>query len=37
LKEASQHLETSFRMDKKFREIAKMDPDLKAVHGLFGT
>jgi tetratricopeptide (TPR) repeat protein len=37
LKEASQHLETSFRMDKKFREIAKVDPDLKAVHGLFGT
>jgi tetratricopeptide (TPR) repeat protein len=37
LKEATQHLETSFRMDKKFREIAKMDPDLKAIHGIWGT
>ena len=37
LKEATQHLETSFRMDKKFREIAKLDPDLKAIHGLLGT
>ncbi len=33
LKEATQHLETSFQMDKKFREIAMLDPDLKAVHG----
>jgi tetratricopeptide (TPR) repeat protein len=31
LDEASQHLETSFQMDKKFREIAKYDPDLKAI------
>ena len=37
LKEATQHLETSFRMDEKFREIAKLDPDLKAVHGILGT
>ena len=36
LKEATQHLETSFRMDKKFREIASLDPDLKAIHGLLG-
>jgi tetratricopeptide (TPR) repeat protein len=34
LDEAARHLETSFEMDKKFREIAKFDPDLKAVHGL---
>jgi tetratricopeptide (TPR) repeat protein len=34
LDEAAQHLETSFQMDKKFREIAKYDPDLKAVHGI---
>jgi tetratricopeptide (TPR) repeat protein len=37
LKEASQHLETSFRMDNRFREIAKLDPDLKAIHGLWET
>ena len=36
LDEAARHLETSFQMDKKFREIAKFDPDLKAVHGLLG-
>ncbi len=36
LDEAARHLETSFRMDGKFREIAKYDPDLKAVHGLLG-
>jgi hypothetical protein len=36
LDEAAQHLETSFQMDRKFREIAKYDPDLKAVHGLLG-
>ena len=36
LEEAARHLETSFRMDKKFREIAKYDPDLKAIHGLAG-
>ncbi len=36
LNEASHHLETSFQLDKKFREIAKYDPDLKAVQGLLG-
>jgi tetratricopeptide (TPR) repeat protein len=36
LNEAARHLETSFQMDRKFREIAKYDPDLKAVHGLLG-
>jgi hypothetical protein len=36
LDEAARHLETSFQMDTKFREIAKYDPDLKAVHGLLG-
>jgi tetratricopeptide (TPR) repeat protein len=33
LDEAARHLETSFQLDRKFREIAKFDPDLKAVHG----
>ena len=36
LDEAARHLETSFEMDKKFREIAKYDPDLKAVQDLLG-
>jgi tetratricopeptide (TPR) repeat protein len=36
LEEAIRHLEASFEMDKKFREIAKCDPDLKLVHGLLG-
>lgn len=36
LEEAATHLETSFQMDQKFREIAKYDPDLKPVHGLLG-
>ncbi len=36
LEEAIRHLEASFEMDKKFREIAKYDPDLKPVHGLLG-
>jgi tetratricopeptide (TPR) repeat protein len=36
LDEASHHLETSFQMDKKFREIAKYDPDLKSVRDLLG-
>jgi len=31
VEEATRHLEASFQMDKKFREIAKCDPDLKAV------
>jgi hypothetical protein len=33
--EAAAALRTSFEMDKKFREIAKADPDLKSVSGLF--
>lgn len=36
LKEASEYLETSFQMDKKFREIAKYDPDLKVLQGELG-
>ena len=36
LDEAARHLETSFEMDQKFREIAKYDPDLKAVQNLLG-
>ena len=36
LNEAARHLERSFQMDRKFREIAKYDPDLKAVNGLLG-
>jgi tetratricopeptide (TPR) repeat protein len=36
LDEASHHLETSFQLDKKFRELAKYDPDLKAVKDLLG-
>lgn len=36
LDEATRHLEASFEMDKKFREIAKYDPDLKPVQGLLG-
>lgn len=36
LDEASHHLETSFQMDTKFREIAKYDPDLEAVKDLLG-
>jgi predicted Zn-dependent protease len=31
LESAQAHLETSFALDKKFREFAKMDPDLKAL------
>ncbi|MFZ4776158.1 MAG: tetratricopeptide repeat protein [Terrimicrobiaceae bacterium] len=34
LEEATAALRTSFEMDKKFREIAKYDPDLKAVSDL---
>ena len=33
--EAQAHLRTSFELDKKFREIAKYDPDLKSVSDLF--
>ncbi len=34
LEEAQHALELSFKMDDKFREIAKYDPDLKAVWSL---
>ncbi|HEY5707124.1 MAG TPA: hypothetical protein VIS96_16300 [Terrimicrobiaceae bacterium] len=36
LDDAARHLERSFQLDGKFREIAKYDPDLKAIHGLLG-
>jgi len=36
LEEASKHLRASFQIDKKFREIAKYDPDLKTVQPLLG-
>ena len=32
VKDAQMHLQTSFKLDKSFRELAKKDPDLKAVH-----
>jgi predicted Zn-dependent protease len=35
--DAVRHLETSFQMDKKFREIAKTDPDLKSVQNLLAA
>ncbi|MDQ2823989.1 MAG: hypothetical protein M3R29_00875 [Verrucomicrobiota bacterium] len=34
VEEARCHLHTSFRMDSSFRELAKKDPDLKAVQAL---
>ncbi len=34
IEEATSALHTSFEMDKKFREIAKHDPDLKSVTDL---
>jgi Flp pilus assembly protein TadD len=34
VKAAQINLHTSFRMDETFRELAKKDPDLKAVQGL---
>src|ERR1700759_1345202 len=34
VKDAPINLETSFRMDSSFRELAKKDPDLKAVQSL---
>lgn len=36
LEEATRHLQISFQMDKKFREIAQYDPDLKPVLSLLG-
>ena len=32
VREAQRHLQTSFKLDASFRELAKKDPDLKAVH-----
>ena len=34
VRDAQIHLQTSFRMDASFREIAKRDPDLKSVQAL---
>lgn len=34
VRDATKHLQTSFQMDASFRELAKKDPDLKAVHAL---
>ncbi len=34
VRNARRHLETSFKMDGTFREIAKKDPDLKTVQNL---
>jgi hypothetical protein len=34
VRDARINLETSFRMDSSFRELAKKDPDLKAVQDL---
>jgi Flp pilus assembly protein TadD len=31
---AAMHLQTSFKMDASFRDLAKKDPDLKSVHAL---
>lgn len=31
LEEAQRHLKASFEMDKKFRDIARIDPDLRSV------
>ena len=36
LEEAAIHLEISFKMDHKFREIARLDPDLKPLQSLLG-
>ncbi len=32
--DATQNLKISFKMDSSFRELAKKDPDLKALHAL---
>jgi predicted Zn-dependent protease len=34
MNDAFSNLETSFKMDETFRELAKKDPDLKSVHAL---
>lgn len=37
VQDATRHLETSFRMDKNFRELAKADPDLEPVRALLDS
>ena len=32
--DAHENLQISFKMDSSFRDLAKMDPDLKALHGV---
>ncbi len=32
--QARENLETSFKMDSTFRELAKMDPDLQSLHAV---
>jgi Flp pilus assembly protein TadD len=34
LRDAQEHLRISFRMNARFRELAKKDPDLKALHAV---
>lgn len=34
LSDAREHLRISFRMDARFRDLAKNDPDLKALHAV---
>lgn len=34
LRDARVHLQTSFKMDESFRELARKDPDLQSVHAL---
>lgn len=34
VQEAKKHLRISFRMDSSFRELARKDPDLKALQGI---
>ena len=34
IRDARRNLQTSFKMDSTFRELAKKDPDLKSVHKL---
>jgi tetratricopeptide (TPR) repeat protein len=34
LRDAQIHLQTSFKMDSSFRELARKDPDLQSVHAL---
>ena len=32
--DAQENLQISFKMDSSFRDLAKKDPDLKALHGV---